>query len=68
MNIFLAAFDTLDHKIFISRLGFYFGFSDTVLEWVSSYFKSGCRHSVIIGETTYNPRPLDIAVPHVATL
>ena len=35
-----ASFDTLDHEILISRLGSYFGFFDTVLEWFSSYLIS----------------------------
>ena len=35
-----ASFDTLNHEIPISRLGSYFGFSDTVLEWFSSLFSN----------------------------
>ena len=57
-----ASFDTLDHEILISRLGSYFGFSDTVLERFSSYL-IGRTQSVIIGETTSNPRPVDFGVP-----
>ena len=57
-----ASFDALNHEILIFRLGSYFGFSDTVLEWFSSYL-SGRTQSVIIGETTSNPRPVDFGVP-----
>ena len=57
-----AAFDTLDHEILISRLGSYFGFSDTVLRWFSSYL-SGRTQSVIIGKTASNPHPVDLVFP-----
>ena len=44
-----AAFDTLDREILISRLGSYFGISDTVIHWFSSCL-SGRTQSVIIGK------------------
>jgi len=56
-----AAIDTLDREILISRLGSYFGFSDTVLHRFSSYL-SGRTQSVIIGKTTFNARPVDFLV------
>ena len=62
-----AAFDTLDHEILISRLGSYFGLSDTVLHWFSSYL-SGRTQSVIIGKTTSDPRPVDFGVPQGSIL
>ena len=62
-----AAFDTLDHEILISRLGSYFGFSDTVLRWFSSYL-SGRTQSVIKGKTTSNPHPVDFGVPQGSIL
>ena len=62
-----AAFDTLDHEILISRLRSYFGVSDTVLHWFSSYL-SGRTQSVIIGKTTSNPRPVDFGVPQGSIL
>lgn len=62
-----AAFDTLDHEILISRLGSYFGISDTVLHWFSSCL-SGRTQSVIIGKTTSHPRPVDFGVPQGSIL
>ena len=62
-----AAFDTLDHEILISRLRSYFGVSDTVLHWFSSYL-SGRTQSVIIGNTSSNPRPVDFGVPQGSIL
>ena len=62
-----AAFDTFDHEILMSRLGSYFGFSDTVLQWFSSYL-SGRTQSVIIGKTTSNPHPVDFGVPQGSIL
>ena len=62
-----ASFDTLDHEILTSRLRSYFGFSDPVLEWFSSYL-SGRTQSVIIGDTTSNPRPVDFGVPQGSIL
>ena len=62
-----AAFDTLDHEILVSRLGSYFGLSDTVLRWFSSYL-SGRTQSVIIGKTTSNPHPVDFGVPQGSIL
>ena len=32
-----SAFDTIDHLIFVHRLRTDFGFTDTVLQWCSSY-------------------------------
>ena len=34
---FFSAFDTIDHSILIHRLHTDFGFTDTVLQWFSSY-------------------------------
>ena len=40
-----AAFDTLNHEILISKPGSYFGFTDTVLQWFSSYLSDAiCDH------------------------
>ena len=32
-----AAFDTIDHNIFLVRLKATFGMKDTAIEWISSY-------------------------------
>ena len=34
---FSSAFDTIDHTIIVHRLHTDFGFTDTVLQWFSSY-------------------------------
>lgn len=64
-----AAFDTLDHDILIciSRLRCHFGFSDTALQWFSSYL-SGRTKSVIMGATTSTPRYVDFGVPQGSIL
>ena len=47
---FSSAFDTIDHPILVHRLHTDFGFSDTVLQWFSSYltdrshYVSLCNH------------------------
>ena len=47
---FSSAFDTIDHSILVCRLHTYFGFTDTVLQWFSSYltdrthYVSLCNH------------------------
>ena len=32
-----AAFDTVSHSLLLNRLQYWFGFTDTVLEWIGSY-------------------------------
>ena len=34
---FSSALDTIDHSILVNRLRTYFGFTDTALQWLSSY-------------------------------
>ena len=40
---FSSAFDTIDHTILVHRLHTDFGFTDTVLQWFSSYL-TDCTH------------------------
>ena len=42
---FSSAFDTIDHTILVHRLHTDFGFTDTVLQWFSSYL-TDCTHYV----------------------
>ena len=42
---FSSAFDTIDHPILVHRLHTDFGFTDTVLQWFSSYL-TDCTHYV----------------------
>ena len=37
LHDFSSAFDTIDHAILVHRLHTHFGFTDTVLQWFSSY-------------------------------
>ena len=45
---FSAAFDTVDHDLFLQRLETDFGFGGTVLQWFSSYMENR-THAVQIG-------------------
>ena len=44
---FSSAFDTIDHTILVHRLHTDFGFTDTVLQWFSSYL-TDCTHYVYL--------------------
>ena len=50
----LAAFDTTDHKILITRLRSAFGYSGMVLDWFISY-SSCCTQSVSVGHESTKP-------------
>ena len=70
-----AAFDTLDHKILISRLGSYFWFlrycTTVVFILLLSCvcpLKSGHTQAVIIGKTTSNPHAVDFGILQGSTL
>ena len=41
---FSSAFDTIDHPILVHRLHSDFGFTDTILQWFSSYLTDRTHH------------------------
>ena len=62
-----AAFDTLEHTILLDRLSRYFGFSHTVLRWISSYL-TGRIQSITIGNTTSSSRIIEFGAPRGSIL
>ena len=54
-----AAFDTIDHDIFITRLSSWFGIHGSVLSWFKSYLSSRCFRGVRYAGFT--PRPVNQA-------
>ena len=62
-----AAFDTIDHFIFLSRLSYSFGISDTVLAWFTSCF-SDCTQFVSANGSKSLPAPLHYGVPQESVL
>ena len=62
-----AAFDTLDHPIFLQRLETTFGISATVLHWFASYLE-GCEQLVKADNVLSSPSPLQFGVPQGSVL
>ena len=62
-----AAFDTIDHRVLLECLSSWFGFSDIVLEWFSSYL-SDRLHSVKVGRTLSGQSRLLHGVPQGSVL
>ena len=62
-----AAFDTIDHTIFLDRLNVYYGLSELALGWFKSYL-SGRTHSVKVGSTLSHPAALHYGVPQGSVL
>ena len=62
-----AAFDTIDHTIFLDRLNGYYGISELALGWFKSYL-SGRTQSVKVGSTLSNPVALQHGVPQGSVL
>lgn len=62
-----SAFDTIDHKILLSRLINDIGVNGTVLKWVQSYV-SDRYQSVTIGGAVSSPRKLEYGVPQGSVL
>ena len=62
-----AAFDTIDHSKLLERLNSWFGFSDSVLAWFTSYL--GLRfQSVKVNDSVSERRPLSHGVPQGSVL
>ena len=57
-----AAFDTLDHQIFLARLRKYSNFTETALKWFSSYLL-GRSQRVSIADAKSPPRCLEYGIP-----
>ena len=62
-----AAFDTIDHARLLERLKSWFGISDVVLNWFTSYLGHRSQ-SVKVNEAVSSPRPLLYGVPQGSVL
>ena len=64
---FSSALDTVDHPILVHRLRTYFGFTDTVLEWSSSYLTDR-THYVSLSNHCSAFAPVHSAAPQGSVL
>ena len=64
---FYSAFDTIDHPILVHRLYTDFEFSDTVLQWFSSYL-TDCTHYVSLSNHCSAFAPVHSGVPQGSVL
>ena len=64
---FSSAFDTIDHIILVHRLHTDFGFTDTVLQWFSSYLTDR-THYVSLSNHCSAFAPVHSDVPHSSVL
>ena len=64
---FSSAFDTIDHTILVHRLHTDFGFTDTVLQWFSSYL-TDCTHYVSLCNHCSDFAPVHSGVPQGSVL
>ena len=62
-----AAYDTIDHSVFLGRLETKFGFTGTALEWFKSYL-SGRFQQVVIDDATSDKFNMDFGVPQGSCL
>ena len=62
-----AAFDTVDHNIFLARLKATFGIKDTTIEWISSYLTNRTQQ-VSINGTISKDQNLECGVPQGSVL
>ena len=63
---FSSAFDTIDHTILVHRLHTDFGFTDTVLQWSSSYLTDRTHH-VSLSNHCFVFAPAHLVVPQGST-
>ena len=64
---FSSAFDTIDHPILVHRLHTDFGFTDTVLQWFSSYLTDRIQY-VSLSNHCSAFAPVHSGVPHGSVL
>ena len=64
---FSSAFDTIDHTILVHRLHTDFGFTDTVLQWFSSYLTDR-THYVSLSNHCSAFAPVHLGVPQGSVL
>ena len=64
---FSSAFDTIDHPILVHHLHTYFGFTDAVLQWFSSYLTDR-THYVSLSNHCSAFAPVHSGVPQVSVL
>ena len=57
-----AAFDTMDHAIYLERLRFCYGFSNLVLQWLTSYLVERPQR-IVLDKLSSQPRRLSCGVP-----
>ena len=62
-----AAFDTVDHDIFIGRMHTYYGIRETALQWFQSYLDRRC-YRVLINNTFSSAHTLSCGVPQGSVL
>ena len=64
---FSSAFDAIDHTILVHRLHTDFGFTDTVLQWFSSYL-TDCTHYISLSNHCFAFAPVHSGVPQGSVL
>uniref|UniRef100_A0A8C2DQL5 Reverse transcriptase domain-containing protein n=1 Tax=Cyprinus carpio TaxID=7962 RepID=A0A8C2DQL5_CYPCA len=63
----MAAFDTVDHEVLLSRLNHFVGIRGTALQWFSSYLTNR-TFSVVIGGSSFSTTSLSCGVPQGSIL